>query len=72
MATILAARFPPSEGPPKQPDLIILFDSDVLQIFRAAGTGDALPYNRKHLLTERGHDQPTAKRPKEDRQVFHS
>jgi len=50
MATILAARFPPSEGPPKQPDLIILFDPDVLQIFRAAGTGDALPYNRKHLI----------------------
>ncbi len=72
MATILAARFPPSEGPPKQPDLIILFDFDVLQIFRAAGTGDAFLYNRKHLLTERGHDQPTVKRPKEDRQVFHS
>jgi hypothetical protein len=26
----------------------------------------------KDLLTERGHDQPTVKRPKEDRQVFHS
>ena len=50
MATILAARFPPSEGPQKQLGLIILFDSDVLQIFRAAGTGDALPYNRKHLI----------------------
>jgi hypothetical protein len=25
------------------------------------GTGDALSYNRKNLLTERGHDQPTVK-----------
>jgi len=42
----------------------------VLQIFRAAGTGDALSSNRKDLLTERGHDQPTVKRPKENRRVF--
>ena len=66
MATILAAGSPPSERSPKPTDLIISFDFDVLQIFRAAGTGDASMFNRKHLLTERGHDQPTVKRPKED------
>ena len=71
-ATILAAGSPPSEGSPKQTDLIISCDSAVLQIFRAAGTGDASLSNRKHLLTERGHDQPTVKRPKENRRVFHS
>jgi hypothetical protein len=62
-ATILAAGSPPSEGPPKQTGLIISFHSDVLQIHYAAGTGDALLFNRKHLLTERGHDQTTVKRP---------
>jgi hypothetical protein len=72
MATILATFLLPSEGLPKQPVLIILFNSDVLQIFCAADTEDAGFSNRKRLLTERGHDQPTAKRPKENRPVFPS
>jgi len=36
------------------------------------GTERALLLCKKYLLSERGHDQPTAKRPKENRQVFHS
>jgi hypothetical protein len=27
-------------------------------------------FNRKQMLTERGHDQPTVKRPKEDQPFF--
>jgi hypothetical protein len=46
-ATILAAGSPPSEGPPKQAGFVISFDFNLLQIFRAAGTGDALMSNRK-------------------------
>jgi len=48
----------------------ILSYFNVLQISGTTGTGDALSYNRKQMLTERGHDQPTVKRPKENRRVF--
>jgi hypothetical protein len=43
---------------------------NALKISGTTGTGDAFSYIRKHLLTERGHDQPTVKRPKENRRVF--
>ena len=42
-ATIFAAGLLPSERSPKPTDLIRSFDFNVLQIFRAAGTGDASP-----------------------------
>ena len=39
----------------------ILSYFNVLQMSGTTGTGNAFSYNRKHLLTERGHDQPTVK-----------
>jgi uncharacterized protein YegL len=39
----------------------ILSYFNALQISGTTGTGDAFSYIRKHLLTERGHEQPTVK-----------
>jgi hypothetical protein len=62
--------FHPPEDGVKTEFTEILSYFNVLQISGTTGTGDALSYNRKQMLTERGHDQPTVKRPKENRRVF--
>jgi hypothetical protein len=53
--------FPSTEDGVKTEFTEILSYFNVLQISGTTGTGDALSYNRKHMLTERGHEQPTVK-----------
>jgi hypothetical protein len=54
-------RFHATEDGVKTEFMEILSYFSVLQISGTTGTGDALSFNRKHMLTERGHDQPTVK-----------
>jgi len=51
---------PPGDGVQTESTEILSY-FNVLQMSGTTGTGDAVPYIRKHMLTERGHDQPTVK-----------